>query len=253
MTRPDRFLNTRKKGELNMRNIYRFEILLTLLSAGASFAAAQGVPINCKPDFSSCYIPKNVLVVAQAFEFIAGDAVVQKANSTEAAAVFRVNNDFANTARGTGLGATLFLYSADGTARLPDPSTYSANVQYVSAAASGPTLYTGAPIIPIVWQLDLGAAPVTVHYSGATMASSSASVQLSAVVTSSGHPIAGGTVYFSLGTQGCNAQTDTTGKATCSIVLNQHAGRYDVAAAFGGISGTYAGGSDTKSFIVTGQ
>jgi len=236
-----------------MRNIYRFEILLTLLAAGASFAAAQGVPINCKPDFTVCYIPKNVLIVNQAIELIAGDAVVQKANSTEAIAVFRVNNDFVNTARGTGLGATAFLYSADGTDPLPDPSTYSANVQYVTVAATGPTLDIGAPIIPIVYQLDLDAAPVTVQYTGAAKAGSSDSVQLSAAVTSGGISVASGTVYFSLGTQSCFALTDATGKAACSIVLNQHPGRYDVAAAFAGIFGTYAGGSDTKSFIVTGR
>ncbi len=238
---------------MNMRNLHRFGILLTLVAAGARFAAAQGVPINCTPDLTICYIPKNVLVVNQAVDLIAGDAVVQKVNSTEAIAVFRVNNDFVNTARGTGLGTTAFLYSADGTARLPDPSTYSANVQYVTVAVSGPTVDVGSPTIPIVYLLDLGAAPVTVQYTGATMAGSSGSVQLSAVVTSGGHPAAGGVVYFSLGTQSCNVPTDATGKAACSIVLNQHQGRYDVAAAFAGIFGTYAGGSDTKSFIVTGQ
>ena len=239
-----------------MRNLYRFEIILTLLAARAGLVAAQGVPLNCQPDFSICYIPKNVLVLLPfPITFIAGDAVVQKANSAEAPAVFRVNNDYANTARGTGLGTTAFLYSADGTARLPDPSSYSINVQFVTVAATGPTVYIGAPVIfpPILWQLDLGAAPVTVQYTGATMGGSSGSVQLSAVVTSEGHAIAGGTVYFSLGTQGCNAVTDATGKATCSIVVNQHPGRYDAAAAFGGIFGAYAGGSDTESFIVSGQ
>ncbi len=238
-----------------MRNIYRFEILLTLL-ASAGFAAAQGVPLTCTPDFTSCYIPKNVLIVLP-FEpgFMGGDVVVQNGNSTQATAVLRVNNDFTNTTRGTGLASTAFLFSADGATRLPDPSTYSANVQFVTLAASGPTFYTGSPLFfpPIVYQLDLGAAPVTVHYTGATMATSSASVQLSAVVTSGGHPVSGGAVYFNLGTQGCNAPTDATGKAACRIVLNQHAGPYEVAAAFAGIFGAYAGGSDTKSFIVTGQ
>lgn len=238
-----------------MRNIYRFEILLTLVTAGAGFAAAQGVPLTCTPDFTSCYIPKNVLVVLPYTPgFVAGDAVVQKGNSTEATAVFRLNTDFSNTARGTGTGNTAFLYYADGTTRLPDPSTYSANVQFVSVAAGGPTLYTGPPFsIATVYQLDLGAAPVAVQYTGATMAGSSNSVQLSAVVTSFGHPVAGGAVYFSLGSQSCNATTDASGKATCSVVLNQHPGPYGVAAAFAGIFGTYAGGSDTKSFIVTGQ
>jgi hypothetical protein len=238
-----------------MNNICRFEILLTLVAAGSGFAAAQGVPLKCEPDLSACYIPKNVLIELPPPTFIAGDAVVQKGNSTETTAVFRVNNDFSNTARGTGLGATAFLYSVDGTTRLPDPSTYSINAQYVTLAATGPTSYTGAPVIfpPIEWQLDLGAAPVTVQYTGATTAGSSNSVQLSAAVTSGGHPVAGGTVYFSLGSQSCNAPTDATGKAICTIVLNQHQGRYDVGAAFAGIFGAYAGGSDTKSFIVTGQ
>jgi hypothetical protein len=106
----------RKKGELNMRNLYRFEILLTLVAAGARCAAAQGVPVNCTPDLT-CYIPKNVLVFIQVPEvFFAGDVVVQKANSTQVAAVFRLNTDNSNTARGTGTGFTAFLYSADGTA-----------------------------------------------------------------------------------------------------------------------------------------
>lgn len=233
-----------------MRNVS----LLILLAACARFAAAQGVPMNCTADFSICYIPKNVLI-ANASPFglaFAGDAVVQKANFTEATAVFRVNNDFVSTDRGTGLGLTVFLYSEDGTAPLPNPSTYSANVEYVSAAASGPTLYAGA-LSGTVYQLDLDAASVTVQYTGLTMAGLSASVQLSAVVTSGGRPVAGGAVYFSLGSQSCNASTDATGKAACSIVLNQHPGSYDVAAAFAGIFGAYAGGSDTKSFIVTGQ
>ena len=239
-----------------MRNHCRFEILLTLLAASAGFAAAQGVPLTCTPDFTSCYIPKNVLVVLPFVPgFIGGDVVVQAGNSTEATAVFRVNNNVANTARGTGLGSTLFLYSADGTTGLPDPSTYSANVQHVAVAAGGPTLYTGSPLFfpRIVYQLDLGAAAVAVQYTGSTMAGSSNSVQLSATVSSSGQPVAGGAVYFSLGTQSCNAPTDANGNATCSIVLNQHAGPYEVGAAFAGIFGSYAGGSDTKSFIVTGQ
>ena len=219
---------------------------------GAIFPVAQGVPLNCNDDFSICYVPKNVLVVLP-FAVIAGDAVVQDANSTEATAVFRVNTDAFNTARGTGGGATVFLYSSDGTAGLPNPSTYSANAQYVSAA-SGPTSYIASVGgFPNVYQLDLGAAPVAVRYTGATMAGSSASVQLSAVVTSSGNPVSSGSVYFSLGTQTCNAPTDATGKAVCSIVLQQHPGRYDIAAAFGGVFGTYAGGSDTESFIVTGE
>ena len=239
-----------------MNNIRRFEILLTLVAAGAGFAAAQGVPPNCEPDLSACYIPKNVLIeLPPPLTFIAGDAVVQKGNSTETTAVFRVNNDFSNTARGTGLGVTAFLYSADGTTRLPDPSTYSLNAQYVTLSTTGPTFYTGAPVIfpPIQWQLDLSAAPVSVQYTGAKMAGSYNSVLLSATVTSGGQPVAGGAVYFSLGTQSCNALTDATGKATCSIVLNQHQGHYDVAAAFAGIFGTYAGGSDTRSFVVTGE
>jgi len=237
---------------------YRFRILLTLLAVCARFAPAQGVPMNCNVDFSICNIPKDVLVVvpndilAVIPGLIAGDAVVEKANSTEATAVFRVNNDFSNTARGTGLGLTAFLYSADGIARPPNPSAYSANVQYVGAAAIGPTLYAG-PLSGTVYQLDLGAAPVRVQYTGVTVSGLSASVQLSAVVTSGGNPVAGGSVYFSLGSQSCNAQTDTTGKASCSIVLNQHQGNYGVAAAFAGIFGSYAGGSDTKSFAVTGQ
>jgi len=237
---------------------YRFQIVLTLLAACARFAPAQGVPMNCNADFSICRIPKDVLVVvpndilAVIPGLFAGDAVVLKANSTEATAVFRVNNDFVNTARGTGLGLSLFLYSTDGTAPLPNSSIYSANVQYVSAADSGPTLYAGA-LSGTVYQLDLGAAPVKVQYTGATISGLSTSVQLSAAVTSGSNPVAGGTVYFSLGAQSCNAQTDATGKAACTIVLNQHPGHYNLAAAFAGVFGTYAGGSDTKSFVVTGQ
>jgi hypothetical protein len=232
--------------------LYRLPILITLLAACAGFAAAQGVPLNCSTDFTTCYIPKNVPIVSPALVVFSGDAVLQKANSTEAAALFRVNNDYVNTTRGTGLGMTLFLYSVDGAAPLPNPSSYSANVQNVSVAASGPTSYTGAYGFP-TYQLDLDAAPVTVQYTGVTRSGLSSSVQLSAVVTSGGGPVAGGMVYFSLGSQSCNAQTDVTGKAVCAVVLNQHQGNYSLAAAFAGIFGQYAGGSDTKSFVVTGQ
>jgi hypothetical protein len=246
----------KKKGEMNMRNLYRFEILLTLVAAYAASAAAQGVPMNCKPDFTVCYIPKNVLVVSpNAGYLIAGDAVIGNPNSTGTEAVYRIFNDFSNTNRGTGTGSTLFLYSKDGTARMPDPSTYSANMATAVGAASGPTMYTG-PFANggiTVYQLDLNAAPVTVQYTGATTSGASAAVQLSAVVTSGGSPVGGGAMYFTLGNQSCNAQTDAAGKAACTIVLNQHLGHQDVVAAFGGIFGAYAGGSDTKSFIVTGQ
>jgi len=51
-------------------------------------------------------------------------------------------------------------------------------------------------------------------------------------VNGSNAPIPAQTVALTLGTQSCNARTDTAGHGTCQITLNQHSGSYTLTASF---------------------
>jgi hypothetical protein len=96
---------------------------------------------SCSADFTSCAIPENVLLQLP-FLATAGDVVLTDPNSTTASDVFRIFNNFVNTGQGTGLGDLVFLYSSDDTS-LPPPSTYTANVLFISEDPSGYTHYLG--------------------------------------------------------------------------------------------------------------
>src|SRR5262249_52102690 len=106
------------------------------------------------------------------------------------------------------------------------------------------------------WEI-LTSQPTTLTYTGDTTDDYHDPAKLSAVlkVTSSGLPISGATVTFTLGTQGCSGTTDTSGVATCTIAtLNQIPGPYTVTASFaGGVVGgvSYLPSSDSKAFTIT--
>jgi hypothetical protein len=99
---------------------------------------------DCSVDFSICYIPEDVfLQFPTGFLAISGDVVLEEPDGS-VSDVFRIFNDFFDTGQGTGLGTTAFLYSADGSTPLPDPSTYSANVQFIPESTTGAqTDYSG--------------------------------------------------------------------------------------------------------------
>jgi hypothetical protein len=106
------------------------------------------------------------------------------------------------------------------------------------------------------WEI-LTSLATTLTYTGDTTDDYHDPANLSAVlkVTSSGDPISGATVTFTLGTQGCSGTTDASGIASCTIAsLSQIPGPYTVLASFAG--GTVGGVSylpsfDSKPFTIT--
>jgi hypothetical protein len=76
------------------------------------------------------------------FTAFAGDVVLTDPSSSAVSDVFRIFNNVVNTGRGTGLGNMVFLYSSDDTT-LPSPSTYSANVAFITEDRSGITSFLG--------------------------------------------------------------------------------------------------------------
>ena len=103
-------------------------------------AAAATIPVGCNAAFTVCGIPENVMLQLP-FVAIAGDVVLTDSAAT-VSDVFRILNNIVNTGAGTGLGTLAFLYSSDDTV-LPLPSTYSANVVFLSENPSGITAFTG--------------------------------------------------------------------------------------------------------------
>jgi len=112
---------------------------LTLLSASGS---AAPIAAQCTPDFTSCGIPENVLLQLP-FLAISGDVVLLDPHTSTVSDVFRIFNDVVNTGQGTGLGATVFLFSSDDSTPLPNPATYSANVVTIMEDPSGFTHFLG--------------------------------------------------------------------------------------------------------------
>ena len=135
-----------------------FLLILSALAISARPASAATMA-TCSADFSICYIPENVLLELP-FIGISGDVVLEDPSGA-ASDVFRIFNDFIDTGKGTGLGGTAFLYSADDSTPLPSPSTYSANVQYLPESTTSPltdylgngTIYVLAAPEPSSWVL----------------------------------------------------------------------------------------------------
>jgi photosystem II stability/assembly factor-like uncharacterized protein len=97
----------------------------------------------------------------------------------------------------------------------------------------------------------------TLKYTGDVTDDYHDSANLSAILTatSTGSPIAGASVTFTLGTQGCSGTTSAVGVASCSIAsLNQVPGPYTVMASFAGgtVGGVpYLPSTDSKPFTIT--
>jgi hypothetical protein len=214
--------------------------------SSTAFAAS---PANCNASFTFCSIPENV-VLQLPFLAIAGDVIIQEPSSTNVSDVFRIFNDSVDTGGGTGLGTLAILYSGDDNNPLPSPSTYSANAVVIKEAASGVTSYLGNGT---TYSLDTSAVATKIIYTGDRMADYHDQAQLTAVLTvlGTGAAVPNATVQFTVGSQRCSATTDASGLARCSVVMNQGAGGYTVAATFGGIFGVDAGTSVSQPFAVT--
>ena len=237
-----------------MRNLLRLVLLFSLIvySASARTTALASTPAICKPDFTACSIPENVLLQLP-FLAIAGDVVVQDPNGN-VSDVFRIFNNFVDTGAGTGLGDLAILVSGDDAKRDDDDSPLghrrpSANAVVLAEAASGSTSYFGNGTNYV---LDTSAVPTSLTYTGDTKADAQHSAQFQARLTlrESGAALPNATVQFTLGSQSCSATTDASGVATCSIVVNQAPGEYEVAAVFAGTFGTDAGSSAATRFHV---
>lgn len=101
-------------------------------------------------------------------------------------------------------------------------------------------------------EIVVGPTDTTTTYTGATSGAIGSSANLSATLVLKGTaiPVAGQTISFTLGTQSCMGVTNSSGVASCSIVLNQPPGSYTVTATFT-TSGNYNGSSDSKPFTIT--
>jgi hypothetical protein len=124
------------------RTIGRF---LQLVCVAGIFSATAHAALlaNCDINITHCSISENVLQMYPFSAFgIAGDTVVLEADHNTVSDVFRIFNDLVDTGSGTGLGTTMFLFSADDSTPLPAPATYSANVQFAQEGANGITVFT---------------------------------------------------------------------------------------------------------------
>jgi hypothetical protein len=88
-------------------------------------------------------------------------------------------------------------------------------------------------------------------YTGPSSAKPSHAVALSAVLTDdAGRSLAGRTVSFTLGSQGCSTTTNAAGVAACTITkLNQKSGSHSVNATFAG-TGDYLVSSSSAAFTI---
>jgi hypothetical protein len=231
-----------------MHNVGRLVLFLGLIVFPAS-VAFPAVRASCNANFTACFIPENVLVQLP-FTAIAGDVIVQDPSSTGVSDVFRILNNFVDTGGGTGLGSLAILSSRDDNTPLPDPSTYSLNAITIKEAATGSTSYFGNGT---TYTLDTSSIPSNLSYTGDTTADYHDPAHLSAILTvkTTGAPIANALVQFTVGSQSCNATTDVSGLASCTLVLNQTSGNYTVTAIFGGIARVNSGTSISHAFVIT--
>jgi len=134
-------------------------LLIIATLAIAAQPASAATMATCTANFSTCYIPENILLQLP-FLAISGDVVIEDPGGA-VSDVFRIFNDFLDTGQGTGLGTNAFLYSSDDSTPLPSPSTYSANVQFIQESTTSPltdylgngTVYVLAAPEPSSWVL----------------------------------------------------------------------------------------------------
>ena len=131
------------------------------------------------------------------------------------------------------------------------PGTYSLTGSFGGDTSTTPVLLSSSGSSTFVETK----APTTVTYTGSTSTTTGQPPNLSATLTtSSGTPLPGQTVTFTVGTgrtaQSCSATTNSAGKASCSICsYNQSASPLPVTVTYGGNT-YYSGSSTTQSVTV---
>ena len=92
-----------------------------------------------------------------------------------------------------------------------------------------------------------------VVYTGATTGDYSDHVTLRGVLTADtvgGTPLSGRQLTFTLGSKSCNATTNSSGVASCSLMIGDVAGSYQVVASFAGDT-YYAPTTGSATFTIT--
>ncbi|TML35599.1 MAG: PKD domain-containing protein [Actinobacteria bacterium] len=104
----------------------------------------------------------------------------------------------------------------------------------------------------VVHQVVVVQRPTVTTYTGATTGDYHDTVTLSGTLddAATAGPLAGETLSFTLGAQGCSGVTDVFGFASCDVLLNQVPGSYTVTASFTGDS-VYGASSDSTPFDLT--
>jgi large repetitive protein len=109
----------------------------------------------------------------------------------------------------------------------------------------------GPSVGSATFTVDQASTTTSLVYNGATSAVTGASTTLSATLTdANGNPIAGKSIHLAMGSQSCDAGTDSTGKASCTITITQPTGTYPITASFAG-DASYAASSAAGTFTVT--
>jgi hypothetical protein len=95
-------------------------------------------------------------------------------------------------------------------------------------------------------------AKTTLEYDGATSGDFHDPATLSATLERQydASPVAGKTIHFTMASESCDGTTNSSGRASCTIVPQQAAGDYTVTATFDGDAG-FTSSSDSTAFRVT--
>jgi large repetitive protein len=124
--------------------------------------------------------------------------------------------------------------------------TYPVSAQFAGDMNWGPSAASASFVV------DPAATTTSLVYNGSTSAVAGSVTTLAATLTDAhGQPIAGKAIHLTLGSQSCDGTTDATGKASCTITLNQPTGTYTTTATFAGDS-SYSSSTASGTFTVTG-
>ncbi|HWB21462.1 MAG TPA: MBG domain-containing protein, partial [Gaiellaceae bacterium] len=149
--------------------------------------------------------------------------------------------------------------NGDTSASLTSPATCTTTATINSAAGSYPVTCSGAvdPNYTITYTagvLTIGSAThgtaTILKYTGDTSDSFGDTATASATLTTStGSPVSGAVIVFTLGSQSCSAVTNSQGKASCGGTLTQPVGTYTITASYAGTS-TYQASSASSPFKI---
>ncbi|MBV8480950.1 MAG: Ig-like domain repeat protein, partial [Actinobacteria bacterium] len=139
---------------------------------------------------------------------------------------------------------------ATGTAQIT--ASFPAGTFYVVAGypgngnVSGVSGYLVIVVNPLITQTH----PSSLHYNGATSAVHGSAATLSASLTdTNGGAVGLEPVTLSMGSESCQATTDTFGMASCQITVGDAPGNYTVTATFPG-NNVWSASSDSAPFVV---